>query len=201
VSPCVRKSIATSNIGLSQSLDTLVDAADRLRSYPDLVLAMVGEGAKRQTLEARARSQRLTNLRFFPYQPKESLRDSFASADMFVVSLKRGLAGYVVPSKLYGILAAGRPYVAAVEEACEVAAITRQYDCGLIVEPGDATGLADAILTLYYDCAMAQRLGANARRAALAFDRPRQVQAYYQLFRELTDAPAATMSHSFPPQP
>src|ERR687891_2796269 len=126
------------NMGLSQNLDTLVDAADRLRSYPDLVLAMVGDGAKRQTLEARARSQRLTNIRFFPYQPKESLRDSFASADMFVVSLKRGLAGYIVPSKLYGILAAGRPYVAAVEEACEVATISQKYDCGLVVEPGDA---------------------------------------------------------------
>jgi colanic acid biosynthesis glycosyl transferase WcaI len=177
------------NIGLSQSLDTLVDAADRLRSYPDLLLAMVGDGAKRQTLEARARSLRLTNLRFFPYQPKESLKDSFASADMFVVSLKRGLAGYIVPSKLYGILAAGRPYVAAVEEACEVVAITRQYDCGLVVEPGDAKGLADTILTLYHDRAMAQRLGANARRTAQAFDRPRQVRAYYNLFRELLSRP------------
>jgi colanic acid biosynthesis glycosyl transferase WcaI len=174
-------------MGLSQSLDTLVDAADRLRFYPDVVLAMVGDGAKRQTLQVRARSQRLTNIRFFPYQPKESLRDSFASADVFVVSLKRGLAGYIVPSKLYGILAAGRPYVAAVEEACEVATITRQYDCGLLVEPGDAKALADKILILYHDRALAQRLGANARRAALVFDRPLQVQAYYHLFRDMLD--------------
>jgi glycosyltransferase involved in cell wall biosynthesis len=173
------------NMGLSQNLGTLLDAADRLRSYPDLVLAMVGDGAKRQALEARARSQRLTNIHFFRYQPKESLRDSFASADVFVVSLKRGLAGYIVPSKLYGILAAGRPYVAAVEEACEVATITRQYDCGLLVEPGDAKALADKILSLYYDRALAQRLGANARRAALAFDRPLQVRAYYNLFRDV----------------
>jgi glycosyltransferase involved in cell wall biosynthesis len=181
-------------MGLSQSLDTLVDAADRLRSYPDLVLAMVGDGAKRESLEARARSQRLTNIRFFPYQPKESLRDSFASADMFVVSLKRGLSGYIVPSKLYGILAAGRPYVAAVEEACEVATITRQYDCGLLVEPGDAKALADKILTLYHDRALTQRLGANARRAALGFDRPLQVRAYYNLFCDLLSSPATLPS-------
>jgi colanic acid biosynthesis glycosyl transferase WcaI len=173
------------NMGLSQGLETLVDVADRLCSYPDLVLAIVGDGAKRQALEARARSLGLTNVRFFPYQPKESLRDSFASADMFVVSLKQGLAGYIVPSKLYGILAAGRPYVAAVEEACEVATITRQYDCGLLAEPGDAKGLADRILSLYHDRALAQRLGANARHAALEFDRPLQVRAYYNLFREL----------------
>lgn len=60
-------------------------------------------------LEARAGSQGLGNVRFLPYQAKERLAESFAAADVFVVSLKRGLAGYIVPSKLYGILAAGRP--------------------------------------------------------------------------------------------
>ena len=62
----------------------------------------------------------LTNVRFLPFPPKERLGESFAAADVFIVSLQRGLAGYIVPSKLYGILAAGRPYVAAVEERCEV---------------------------------------------------------------------------------
>jgi glycosyltransferase involved in cell wall biosynthesis len=108
---------------------------------------------------------------------------------MFVVSLKQGLAGYIVPSKLYGILAAGRPYVAAVEESCEVSTITRRYDCGLLTEPRDAKGLAEKILSLYHDRALAQRLGANARRAALEFDRPQQVRAYYNLFRELLSRP------------
>jgi colanic acid biosynthesis glycosyl transferase WcaI len=106
---------------------------------------------------------------------------------VFVISLKRGLAGYIVPSKLYGILAAGRPYIAAVEDACEVAAITRQYHCGLLVEPSDPKDLAEKIPTLYHDRPLAQRLGANARRAALVFDRRRQVRAYDELFRELID--------------
>src|SRR4029077_16990639 len=103
------------NVGLSQSLDTLVDAAARLSRYPDLAVVVVGDGAKRASLEARARAQNLTNLRFLPYQPKSRLHESFATADVFVISLKAGLAGYIVPSKLYGILAAGRPYVGAGE--------------------------------------------------------------------------------------
>jgi glycosyltransferase involved in cell wall biosynthesis len=74
-----------------------------------------------------------------------------------------------------------------VEEACEVATITRQYDCGLLVEPGNAKALADRILTLYHDRALAQRLGANARQVALVFDRSLQVRAYYNLFHELLD--------------
>ena len=130
------------NVGLSQNLDTLVDAAARLSRYPDLAVVVVGDGAKRPALEARARAQNLTNVRFLPYQPKSRLHESFATADVFVVSLKAGLAGYIVPSKLYGILAAGRPYVAAVEEDSEVATITRKYGCGLLAEPGDPDDLA-----------------------------------------------------------
>jgi colanic acid biosynthesis glycosyl transferase WcaI len=189
------------NIGLSQSLEVVVEAAAHLRDVLDIQFVFVGDGVKRPALEAQARDLGLGNVRFLPYQPKERLSESFASADVFVVSLKPGLAGYIVPSKLYGILAAGRPYVAAVEEACEVAAIAQKYDCGLVVRPGDAKGLAQHILTLYHDRAMAQRLGVNARQAALVFDRPPQVRAYYELFRELTAAPAATLNHSFPPQP
>lgn len=173
------------NLGLSQNLDTLLDAAECLRPYRDIVITVVGDGAKREVLEARARSQRLTNVRFFPYQPKARLTDSFASADVFVVSLKRGLAGYIVPSKVYGILAAGRPYVAAVEQSCEVAAITRRHDCGLLAEPENPADLAEKILRLYHDRSMSRQLGANARQAALTLDRPLQVQAYHSLFQKV----------------
>ncbi len=173
---------------MSQSLETLLDAADRLRSYPDLIVAVVGDGVNRDALQAQARFMGLSNVRFFPYQPKECVNESFASAEVFVISLKRGLAGYIVPSKLHGILAAGRPYVAAVEDACEVAAITQQYRCGLLAEPEDPKDLSEKILALYQDRTLAAGLGSNARLAAFTFDRPRQVRAYYNLFRELACA-------------
>jgi len=173
------------NLGLSQELDTLLDAAERLRAYPDIIFVLVGDGVTRPTLEARAHSLGLSNIRFFPYQSRQSLSELFASADLFVVSLKRGLSGYIVPSKLYGILAAGRPFVAAVEESCEVAAIAKEHHCGLLAEPGNASDLARKILSLYSDRAQAQRLGENARQAALLFDRPRAVQAYHDLFARL----------------
>jgi lipopolysaccharide/colanic/teichoic acid biosynthesis glycosyltransferase len=171
------------NVGLSQSLDTLVDAAAQLSPYPDLAVVVVGDGAKRPALEAAAGARNLTNIRFLPYQPKSRLHESFATADVFVVSLKAGLAGYIVPSKLYGILAAGRPYVAAVEEDSEVATITRKHRCGLLAEPSNPDDLAQKILALYHDRALATKLGANARQAGLEFDRHAQIQAYYELLR------------------
>jgi glycosyltransferase involved in cell wall biosynthesis len=177
------------NMGLSQELETLIEAAVHLQAWPDIRIVLVGDGVKKPALQEQVRQLGLSNVRFIPFQPKENLRHSYASADVFVISLKQGLAGYIVPSKLYGILAAGRPYVAAVEPACEVTAITQQYDCGRCVEPGHARDLAETILCLYHNRTLAQRLGRNARCAALAFDRRRHVRAYYDLFQTDSEAP------------
>ena len=176
------------NMGLSQGLEAVVRSAVKLQEVPDIQLVFVGNGVKKSSLQQQVQSLGLSNVRFLPYQPKENLKDSFASADVFVVSLKRGLAGYIVPSKLYGILAAGRPYVAAVEETSEVAAITQKYHCGLLAEPEDSEDIAEKILSLYRDPALAHRLGANARQAAFQFDRPLQVRAYHDLFSTLVSS-------------
>jgi lipopolysaccharide/colanic/teichoic acid biosynthesis glycosyltransferase len=182
------------NVGLSQNLETLVEAAERLRKHPEIVVVMIGEGAKKSSLEAMAQFKELSNVRFLPFQPKDKLHESFAAADVLVVSLKRGLAGYIVPSKLYGILAAGRPYVAAVEPDSEVATITKQYDCGFVTEPGSAQDLADKILMLHADRDLAQRLGRNGRHGALDFDRKKQIEAYFELFRTLVGSATVRIS-------
>lgn len=175
------------NIGLSQGLEILVETAVLLREFSDIRLVFVGDGVKRPVIEEAVGARGLKNVLFLPFQQKERLRESFAAADVFIISLKKGLAGYIVPSKVYGILASGRPYIAAVEQTSEVTEIAKKYECGLIVEPGDAHALAEKILELYRDRSLAGRLGANARQAALCFDRRLGVSAYYELFRQLAD--------------
>lgn len=175
------------NIGLAQQLENLIEAAVHLRARSDVVVVLVGEGVRKDSLRRRAEELGLDNVRFLPFQPKERLIESFAAADVFLVSLKEGLAGYIVPSKLYGILAAGRPFVASVEEESEVVAITRRFNCGLVAKHGDPKDLARQILRLRDEPGLASALGANARDAALHFDRPRQVEAYLSLFREMLD--------------
>ena len=173
------------NIGLSQNLEVLIEAADRLRSRERLTIAVVGDGSKRPALEAMAAARGLTNVRFFPYQPKALLHDSFATADTFVVSLKSGIDGFIVPSKVYGILAAGRPYIAATDPGAEPAMIARAAGCGLVAAPGDAGALADAIVAMYDDPRATQEMGARARTAARQFDRRVAVQAYHELFERV----------------
>ncbi len=169
------------NIGLSQNLDPVLDVASEL---PEVTFLFIGDGVRKKPLEEESVRRGLGNVRFLPYQPRERMRETYATADVFLVSLKPGLAGYIVPSKLYGILSAGRPYLAAVEEDSEVASITRERECGLLVAPGDAGGMIHEISRLYRDRDLARRLGENARRASGRFERRQQVRDYHDLFQQ-----------------
>jgi glycosyltransferase involved in cell wall biosynthesis len=173
------------NVGLSQNLEVLIDAADRLRAKERLTIAIVGDGSKRAALEAMTAARGLTNVRFFPYQPKALLHDSFAAADLFLVSLKAGIEGFIVPSKVYGILAAGRPYIAATDPSSEPAQIARESGCGLVATPGDPAALAEAIAAMYDDPAMTREMGARARLVARHYDRTVAVQSYHDLFERV----------------
>ena len=173
------------NVGMSQEVGALLDVAEHLTDLPDVVIAIVGEGARKVFLQQEVERRKLTNVRFYPYQPKARLTDSFAAADVFIVSLKRGLAGYIVPSKLYGVLVAGRPFVAAIEADSEAAQIAREHDCGIVVEPGDREGMETAIRRLHGDPVLRADLAAHARSAGLIYDRARAVEAYQSVFEHV----------------
>jgi colanic acid biosynthesis glycosyl transferase WcaI len=136
------------NIGHGQNLDVVIDAAALLQARADILLLFIGDGNRKAALEEMVRARGLGNVRFLPFQPRDQLRWTYASSDVCLVSLKPGLAGYIVPSKLYPILAAGRPYVAAVESMSEVASLTDRHRCGVVVTPGDAPQLAAEIVRL-----------------------------------------------------
>ena len=174
------------NIGLSQNLDMVIDAAAQLTANPEIVVVFIGDGNRKATLEARARERGLGNVRFLPFQPRSQLRWTYATSDVCLVSLKPGLAGYIVPSKLYPILAAGRPYIAAVEPISEVASLTQRHRCGVMVPPGDAAALADQIVRLAGDPSQRQAMGARARLAAELFARDRQIAAHAQVIEEVS---------------
>jgi glycosyltransferase involved in cell wall biosynthesis len=173
------------NIGLSQNLDVVIDAAERLRDRPSILFLFIGDGSRRASLEAAVAARGLVNVRFLPYQPREDLRWTYAASDLCLVSLKPGLAGYIVPSKLYPILAAGRPCVAAVEAASETAAIASRHGCGVLVPPGDAAAMADAIAALAGDPDRRADMGRRARAAVAEFARDRQVAAVARVLHDV----------------
>ena len=134
------------NIGHAQDLDTLIRATTFLRDLDDL--AVVARRLRRAPRRATSRSRERSSAdrsRSCGYQPREVLAQSLSSADVHFVGLARGLSGFVVPSRLYGILAAGRPVIAAAEDDSETAQVVRAVGCGIVVPPGRPDLLARAI--------------------------------------------------------
>jgi colanic acid biosynthesis glycosyl transferase WcaI len=133
------------NIGHAQHLDVLIEAAADLTDLEELTVLIVGTGARYAHTVGLARKLGADRVEFVPYQPRPRISESLSSADLHFVGLTPGLAGFVVPSRVYGILAAGRPILAAVEEESETAALVREVGCGIVVAASRSDLVADAI--------------------------------------------------------
>jgi colanic acid biosynthesis glycosyl transferase WcaI len=154
------------NMGRAHRLDGLIDAALGLRSLTSLRFLMIGDGAQRAALEARARSLDLQNMMFQPYQPLERLRESLSLPDIQVVTLDERLEGLIVPSKFVGVLAMGRPVLWIGAAEGEVGRLVREFGCGVTVPPGDTVKLTRVLSDLSDDHARGgERLRAMAQAA------------------------------------
>jgi colanic acid biosynthesis glycosyl transferase WcaI len=138
------------NVGHAQDLDSLVRSATFLRDLDDLRIVVAGFGARHAEMVELARRLEVRDaVRFLPYQQRERLPLSLSSADLHVVGLAKGLAGYVVPSRLYGILSAARPVIAAADGESETARLVSEIGCGLVIPPGRPELLARTIREAY----------------------------------------------------
>jgi len=173
------------NLGVGHDVATILGAAQRLNHIPtarNVRFVFVGGGARRQ--EAIQRSRGLPNVAFLPYQPWSQLSESLSAADLHVASLREGLEGLLVPSKLYGVLAAGRPLAYIGPENCEVTRTLSVHGVGFSVRPGDVDGLAHAIAMRANDPDWCTETGERARRVFTAhFDRPVAVRRWINVLR------------------
>ncbi len=176
------------NVGLAQGLEVILEAADILRD-DNVLFTIIGEGAKLGEMRQLAASRRLAHVIFLPRVDHASLSDSLAACDAALVPLDQKLVGCSVPSKFYGVLASGRPILAVVPSNSEVALSVEEYDCGLVVPPGDATDLVKAIRFLKANPRRAEELGRNAYTAFLQnHTREHAVVAYLDVIRGLSRA-------------
>jgi glycosyltransferase involved in cell wall biosynthesis len=151
------------NVGHAQDLDSLVRAGTFLRDLEDLVIAIIGMGARHAELVALTQLLEVEAVKFLYYQPRNLLPQSLSAADLHVVGLAQGLAGYVVPSRLYGILAVGRPVIAAADMESETAQVVGKVGCGLVIPPGRPELLARAIRDAHDGRYDLEAMGARGR--------------------------------------
>jgi glycosyltransferase involved in cell wall biosynthesis len=150
------------NLGRAHEFETVLSAAERLRGFP-IVFLFVGGGHQFDRLAQRARQRELRNFQFMPYQDAEALKYSLGVADIHIVSLRAELEGLSVPSKFYGVAAAGRPTVAIGSSDGEIARLVRQHASGLVIESGNGEKLAQELIVLMKEPQRTVEMGARAR--------------------------------------
>src|SRR5258708_1098659 len=136
------------NLGRAHEFDTLLDAAEALKEEPTFIFLIIGGGAKMEALKRGVATRALGNFRFLPYQQRDALEDSLTAADLHLVSLLPTLEGLIVPSKLYGILAAGRPLIFIGDADGDIGRVIHRAQCGRSVTVGDSKGLANSLRKL-----------------------------------------------------
>ena len=157
--------------GMAHGLETVLDAAAQLRSHPQIVFLLVGDGAERKRLVALRERLGLSNVTMLEQQPKERMPQVWALSDASLVLLrKQPLFETVIPSKIFEAMASARPIILGV--AGEARDLVTEGQAGVVFEPGNAASLSAAVLALVQQPALARELGANGRRFVTAqFDR------------------------------
>ena len=157
------------NMGVKQGLEVALEAANLTRNDPKISYLLVGDGAARPFLEARARELNLPNLHLLPLQARECFFELLAQSDICLVTQQRSVADIVFPSKVITLLAAGRPVIGSLSPGSEVSRILSESGAGITVAPEDPRALADAVLRLRANRSLLTRMG----RAGRAYARDR----------------------------
>jgi colanic acid biosynthesis glycosyl transferase WcaI len=167
------------NLGFYGAWQTLLAAARELEG-DGVGLVFVGDGAQRASLEAAA--ARSTNVRFLPFFPPNKIASVLAAGDAHVITIKRGLEGVVVPSKMYGILAAGRPIVAVASQQTDAASLGAREGFGVTADPDNPAELVAIVRALLGDPQRLAEMTTAARTAASRYARADETLKFQWIF-------------------
>jgi glycosyltransferase involved in cell wall biosynthesis len=163
------------NLGFYGAWQTLISAV-RMLENEGVGLVFIGEGAMKPQIEAMAAGCR--SIRFLPFRPASEVPLVLSSGDLHVVTVKRGLEGVVVPSKLYPTLAAGRPVLGVAPEETDVVRIIRWTGCGIVANPDDPASVAEAIRGVLHDSKQLETMSRRAREISFSYDRVKQLKIF-----------------------
>ncbi|MGB6898368.1 MAG: glycosyltransferase family 4 protein [Candidatus Acidiferrum sp.] len=173
------------NLGFYGAWETLIAAVEKLEA-DGVSLVFVGEGAQRGYVETLAKGAK--NVRFLPFFPTSKIPSVLAAPDAHVITVKRGLEGVVVPSKMYGILAAGKPIITVAPEETDAAWLGAKFGFAVSADPDSPDKVAGAILSLATDPGKVVSMGRAARAVAPEYDRVKELQRFVKIIEEAVNA-------------
>jgi colanic acid biosynthesis glycosyl transferase WcaI len=156
------------NLGFKQGLELILYAADRVRDQKEIIFLIVGAGNQEQALKARAQKMKLANVVFLPPQKREMLPSMLAAADVSLIIQIKEVVDFAIPSKTLNLMASKRPLIAACQYESDLRCILTAAGCGVLVEPGNADQLKNAVLALFRDPQKRKTLGENGLRYVAA---------------------------------
>jgi glycosyltransferase involved in cell wall biosynthesis len=176
------------NMGLAHPFDAVLDAAERLAATdPSVLVLFVGDGPRKSDLQAAVARRELDNVRFLPFQPYDRLAESLSAADVHLVTMEESASGLVVPSKIYGVMQAGRPAVFLGPPDSEAARLLRDHDCGTVLADASGADLADALRSWRERPDRCRRAGDRAHEAVTS-QQQRSAAAFERILRAVCDS-------------
>jgi colanic acid biosynthesis glycosyl transferase WcaI len=169
------------NLGFYGAWDTLLEAA-KILNNENIGFVFIGDGANRAGLESAARN--LPNVKFAPFRPVAQIAHVMVAGDLHIVTVKRGLEGVVVPSKLYSILAAGRPIIVIAPAECDAARIVVESGCGVAADPDDPAAVAAAIRELRAQPVRLAEMGQRAQETAAKYARVDELERFVAIVED-----------------
>ncbi|MDP7978349.1 glycosyltransferase family 4 protein [Bacillus sp. WLY-B-L8] len=152
------------NIGLYYDLENIVKVTEHFKEYKDIAFVFIGEGAVKKHMEEFIQNNKIPNVFFLPYQPKEFIKYSLNAADVHLVVNQKGIKGVSVPSKIYGVMAAGKPILGVLEQESEAQMLIDKSNSGFVVEPQNYPEIIKVIDNLYkMDKIDLVKIGLNGR--------------------------------------
>ena len=174
------------NMGRTHGIESLWVSARQLSHQPDVHFLIIGTGAKKEWLEERIQRDGLRNVTVLPTRPRNDLASTLNACDVAIISFIAGTAGISVPSRMYNILAAGKPIIAVADDGSELALVIREEQVGWVVPPGQTDRIVEAILEARANPERLIDMGQRARAAAEQnYSFERVIQAYYDLIQSL----------------
>ncbi len=184
------------NMGLAHELVNLIEAAEFLKEHDDIFFLFIGDGGQKKQLVSLAEEKKLTNIRFLPYQPSQTMPYSCTSGDISVITLKPEAKGLCIPTKFQTALASGQAILAIVPKESEIADLLDEEDCGIFVEPGSPEKIAQSILMLHQNPALISTFRHKARKVfERKFTKKQAVESYAELFRTVLNRNAEIAYH------
>ena len=152
------------NIGHSQNIDMLLEAADRIqRINKEIIFIIIGEGAEKENFLDQIEKKKINNVKVFPFQPYDDIAHVFSLGDADLIISKKGTGGSSVPSKTWSIMAAGRPIVASFDINSELVDLIGKTQSGVFADADDVDGFVDAVVQLYENDSVMKKMGNNGR--------------------------------------